>query len=128
MASSRRCAAVPRYMIAQKAPSEITEDHRNFRSLPVPFCTPTSHHETADDYVNVIAQLNPRHRVIVCSDALQWILQRRKNGDAERPWRSIGYVRTRAALLRVSASVCGRIDPAALAILLALPDQIGRAA
>ena len=31
MASSRRCAAVPRYMIAQKAPSEITESGPGLR-------------------------------------------------------------------------------------------------
>jgi hypothetical protein len=66
--------------------------------------------------------------VIVCKDAIQWALQQRKKGGAERPWRSVGYFRTRSALLRVSATLCSRIDPAALAILLALPDQIGGAA
>ena len=87
-----------------------------------------SRHETADECVNVIAQLCARHRVIVCKDAIQWVLQKRKKGGAERPWRSVGYFRTRSALLRVSATLCGRIDPAAVAILLALPDQIGGAA
>ena len=90
--------------------------------------TPGSHHETSDAYACVTTQLCPRHRVIVCNDAIQWILQQRKKGGAERPWRGIGYFRTRDALLRVSATLCGRIDPAAMALLLALPDQIGGAA
>jgi len=89
--------------------------------------TSASHHETADDYVSLIAQLCPRHRVIVCKDRIQWILQRRKKGGAERSWRGAGYFRTRDALIRVSASLCGRIDPAAMAILAALPSHFGGA-
>lgn len=48
-----------------------------------------SHQETTDDYLGVITQLCERHRVIVCRDAVQWIVQRRKNGGAERPWRAL---------------------------------------
>ncbi len=87
-----------------------------------------AHQETADDYQSVIAGLCPRHRVIICKDSIQWILQRRKNGGAERPWRGVGYYRTRDALIRVSATLCGRVDPTAMAILAALPDPIGGAA
>jgi hypothetical protein len=89
--------------------------------------TLSSHHETADNYVGIIALLCSCHRVIVCKDRIQWILQRRKNGGAERPWRGIGYFCTRDALIRVSATLCGRIDPAAMAILAALPSHIGGA-
>ena len=85
----------------------------------------SSHHETSDTYAGVIAQLCPRHRVVVCKDAIQWILQKRKKGGAERSWRGVGYFRTREALVRVSASLCGRIDPAAMAVLVALPAQFG---
>ena len=84
--------------------------------------------ETADDYVGVLARFCDRHRVITCKDDIQWILQRRKRGGAERPWRGVGYFRTREALIRACASLCGRIDPSAMAILLALPAQIGGAA
>ena len=84
-----------------------------------------SHHETADDYVGVIARLCHRHRVIVCKDNTQWILQRRKNGGAKRPWRGVGYFRKRNALNRVSASLCSRVDPSAMAILVALPSHFG---
>jgi hypothetical protein len=88
----------------------------------------TSHRETSDTYHGVITHLCARHRVIACKDGLQWILQQRKKGGAERPWRGVGYFRTREALVRVSATLCGRIGPSALAILAALPDVIGRSA
>ncbi|NND16970.1 MAG: hypothetical protein HKN98_00175 [Silicimonas sp.] len=84
-------------------------------------------HETAEAYVGVISQLCARHRVITCKDDLQWILQHRKNGGAERPWRGVGYFRTRNALIRVCATFCGRIDPAAIAVLAALPSHFGGA-
>ena len=78
-------------------------------------------------YVGVIALLCPRHRVIECKEHVQWIVQRRKNGGAERPWRAVGYFRTRDALIQACATLCGRIDPAAMAILVALPSHFGGA-
>jgi hypothetical protein len=88
----------------------------------------TSLHETADDYAGIIAHLCPRHRIIVCKDAVQWILQQRKKGGAERPWRGVGYFLDREALIRASATLCGRIDPCSMAILAALPQHFGGAA
>ena len=88
-------------------------------------CTGQRHHETSDAYSGVIAQLCARHRVVVCKDAIQWILQRRKSGGAERPWRGVGWYRSRDALIRASAALCGRIDSAAMATLLALPANFG---
>ena len=90
--------------------------------------TSISHHETADAYRNIVAQLCSRHRVIDCKDSIQWILQSRKKGGAERPWRGVGYFRTRDALIRASASLCGRVDPAAMAVLADLPSHFGGAA
>ena len=86
-----------------------------------------SHHETSDDYGVIITQLCRRHRVIVCKDRIQWIVQRRKTGGAERPWRALGYHLTKDALIRACAALCCRIDPAALAILATLPSQFGGA-
>ena len=127
MSSSRRWGAVPQEFITQKPRSVIFEENHGSQSR-VAESSREKLHETSDAYGRVIAQLCARHRVIVCKDALQWILQQRKKGGAERPWRSVGYFRTRSALLRVSATLCSRIDPAAVAILLALPDQVGGAA
>ena len=36
-----------------------------------------SHRESDDNYHDVVAQLAPRWRVIVCKDYLQWIIQKR---------------------------------------------------
>jgi hypothetical protein len=59
--------------------------------------------ETADRYALVVAVLDQKHRVIICSDKVQWILQRSKNSEADRPWRSLGYFPTKAALRRTRA-------------------------
>ena len=45
----------------------------------------------------------------------------RREGGAERPWRATHYCRTRDALLRLCASLCGQIDPNVSATLEALP-------
>jgi hypothetical protein len=87
-----------------------------------------THHETSDDYTGIVARLCPRHRVVNCKDAIQWVLQRRDAQRAGRPrWTGIGYFRTRDALIAVSRTVCERIDPNAMAILAALSGTIGGA-
>lgn len=89
--------------------------------------TKQCHNETSDAYGAVVARLNPAWRVITCRGRLQWILQRRKKGGGEWPWRAVAYCRTRAALTRLAAASCGQIDPAAWAVLAALPDHIAGA-
>jgi hypothetical protein len=87
------------------------------------------HHETADSYVGLIVPLNEQWRVIVCKDGIQWILQRRdarRSGQAR--WTGASYHCDRNSLIRVSRTLCGRIDPAAMAVLEVLPDWIGGAA
>jgi len=54
-----------------------------------------NYQETADDYGNVVLRLAENFRVIISKDDIQWILQRRAKGAAQRPWRSLGYFRTR---------------------------------
>ena len=83
--------------------------------------------ETSDHYARVVVGLCPRHRVIVCKDDIQWILQQRKKGGAERPWRGVGYFRTRDALIRLCASLCSRVDPGTMATLAARPEFFGGA-
>ena len=85
-----------------------------------------AHLETSDTYTGLVARLCDRWRVVTCRDQLQWILQRRDAQRSGQPrWKGVGYFRTREALIRVSRALCERIDPAAMAILLALPDRIG---
>ena len=89
---------------------------------------PQAGQETSDDYGAVLVVLDHRHRVIICRDGIQWIIQRRKPGGAARPWRGVSYHTTRNALIRVCAKLCGQIDPNVMPPLLALPDVIGRTA
>ncbi|MDU8946119.1 hypothetical protein [Ovoidimarina sediminis] len=84
-----------------------------------------SNHETADNYSRVIAQVDDRHRVIVCKDGIQWILQRREKGTGRWPWKARHYCRTRKALLRVTGAACRAPDPLAMQTLADLPEHIG---
>ncbi|XHY18414.1 hypothetical protein SuNHUV7_32270 (plasmid) [Pseudoseohaeicola sp. NH-UV-7] len=85
-------------------------------------------HETSDTYGAIVAVSDHKHRVIVCGDGIQWITQRRKSGGAERPWRGLGYFRTRKALIRACALLECEIEPSEMSLLAELPDTIGRTA
>lgn len=83
------------------------------------------HHETSDCYLQVVVQLSNGWRIILCKRGIQWILQRH---DAERSgqrrWKAVGYFRTKKALVRVSRTLCQRIEPHEEAILNALPERV----
>ena len=82
--------------------------------------------ETSDEYLGVVAQLLPNVRVIVCAGRNhQWVLQTRKKGGGRWPWKAVSYCRTRKALTRLSAALCGREQAFADAMLTleSLPDK-----
>ena len=113
-------------------PSEPQDDAKRSRFskaawTPTAARKPASHHESSDDYLSVVAQLCPKHRVIVCKDKLQWILQRYDGLRCGRArWTGLKYLVTRDGLLRAGRALCGDIAPEALAILEALPEHFGR--
>jgi hypothetical protein len=83
--------------------------------------------EEADDYGAIVARLNDTWRIIVCKAGIQWILQHRsgqRHGRAR--WEGRSFCRTRDALVRVSREHAGAVDPAAFAVVAALPDRIDR--
>lgn len=91
----------------------------------VPRETPTSERERDDNYFRIVARLNDRWRVIVCKDAIQWILQKSKSdGGHGRQWRGLKFLTTRDALIESCARLCGRCDPVAFSVLKRLPDHI----
>jgi hypothetical protein len=51
--------------------------------------------EASDSYDKVIAK-DAQHRVIMCRDNIQWIIQRKQSDR----WRSESYCTTRTALIR----------------------------
>ena len=88
--------------------------------------TRLSRSERADDYHAIIARLNPRWRVIVCAQGIQWVLQYRASAEtyATSRWQGRSFCRTSEALRRCSREHAGAVDPAAAAILAALPERI----
>ena len=86
-----------------------------------------SHRERDDNYANIVVQLTPRYRVILCPQGLQWIIQE-KECSHEAPWRAEGYHTSRDSLLKA----CGKrgllSDANAEAVLHALPDHVNQLA
>ena len=82
--------------------------------------------ESADDYSELVAQLDADWRVIECRDRQQWILQRRGSPKKARAndWRGRSYCRTAEALRRCARYHAGTIDPTSAAILALLPERI----
>jgi hypothetical protein len=100
---------------------------RGIRSRPVrTYPQGANSAETADNYAGIIAILNSYWRVVECRDRLQWILQRRGSPKTSRrdDWRGRSYCRTAEALRRHVREFTAPIDPAAAAILAALPVSI----
>jgi hypothetical protein len=59
--------------------------------------------EGSEAYFRVIA-LCGNYRVILCKDAIQWIIQRRIRGRARGAgarWKACGYLTTKSALIRL---------------------------
>jgi hypothetical protein len=69
--------------------------------------------------------LNPRRRVIVCRDEVQWILQYRNRAEtvARADWRGRAYCTTREALIACCDRYCGEVDPNVIRALQALPEK-----
>ncbi|MGJ8585424.1 MAG: hypothetical protein ACSHXD_15120 [Marinosulfonomonas sp.] len=60
--------------------------------------------ETHDLYRNVVVS-DGRHRVILCRDAIQWIIQRRRRSvrPGQPAWDALSYCTTKSALVRLGA-------------------------
>lgn len=83
-----------------------------------------SHHETADNYIGVIIHLDEEHRVIICKDALQWIIQVKRGQKRSQPqWVGKSYLTTAKAVIAASDALCGPLGPDTLAKLHALPSK-----
>jgi hypothetical protein len=63
--------------------------------------------ESADNYHAVVARLNPRWRIIVCAQGVQWILQYRASAEtyATSRWAGRSYCRRRTLCAAVRESM-----------------------
>jgi len=86
-----------------------------------------SHRERDNNYADIVVQLTPRYRVILCPQGLQWIIQQQECSH-EAPWRAQEYHTSRESLL----NACGKrgflSDPNVEAVLHALPDHVSQLA
>lgn len=78
--------------------------------------THLDHRETSDRYLGELFR-QADCRVIICRDAVQWIVQRQKSGPGTA-WRALGYCTTREAVMRIWASLNRTICPELLALPL----------
>ena len=85
-----------------------------------------SHKECDGNYKNLIVQLAPRWRIIICKDGIQWILQR-KQASHSGPWIGMSYNTNRDGLLRACRRV-GALNNDILEALEALPDYASQLA
>jgi hypothetical protein len=88
--------------------------------------SPRDSGESANGYHRLVAALNRKWRVIECCNGVQWILQYRRSAEtcSTPRWQARSHCRTREALIRCCTRHAGPIDPAATAILAALPETI----
>jgi hypothetical protein len=64
-------------------------------------------------------RLNDDWRIIDCKDSIQWLLQVRRGGR----WRGRSYCTTREGLRLYIRERAGEVDPAAQAVIAALPAR-----
>ena len=58
--------------------------------------------ETKDNYEHIVKQIDSNHRIIRCSDDIQYISQHRVDGKSEYTWRSESFYTTLAGANRQS--------------------------
>ena len=81
--------------------------------------------ETSDNYYREIFR-HENHRIILCKDCIQWIIQRRKvskSTRAGRRWVGVTYPCTKEHLSRLWAEHTGDLCPDTLG---GLPEQANR--
>lgn len=83
--------------------------------------------ESSDLYAKVIVQSSDRWRVILCSQGLQWIIQKKESSHAG-PWRAEKYVTSRSALIKACGALGLLSDPATEAVLYTLPKHVSQLA
>ena len=83
--------------------------------------------ESSDLYAKVIVQSSDRWRVILCSQGLQWIIQKKESSHAG-PWRAEKYVTSRSALIKACGTLGLLSDPATEAVLYTLPKHVSQLA
>ena len=86
-----------------------------------------SHRERDNNYADIVVQLAPRYRVILCPQGLQWIIQK-KECSRRADWRAEQYLTSRDGLIEACGKRGFLSDPNVEAVLYALPDHVSQLA
>ena len=86
-----------------------------------------SHRERDGDYTDIVVQLAPRYRVILCTQGLCWIIQK-KECSRSGQWRAKQYLTSRDSLIKACGKLGVLSDPNVEAVLHALPDHVSQLA
>jgi len=82
--------------------------------------------ETSSNYPHIVCNIGRYRRVILCKDALQWIIQ---SSDGEsggvRRWTGKSYTTSRDKLIKLCRRLEGFSGQLHLPILLELPQNVG---
>ena len=80
--------------------------------------------ETSDFYEGIVTNLEPRWRVIICKNKIQWILQKRTAEPLHKGiWRGQSYITTKECLIELRATRGLLTDPFARSVLEDLPER-----
>lgn len=78
--------------------------------------------ESDDDYQDVILEIGKSHRVILCKDDIQWILQKSDGmRSGRRRWTGFRYITSRTCLIAACRRLEGFLEVKHLPILEQLP-------
>jgi len=108
-------------------------DHFSESKVPTPPKTARlstrhiSHREKDEAYIGTVVQFNPRWRLILCKDKMQWIIQK-KESSRRGDWRGLKYLTCKDSVLKASGSLGLLSDPATEAVLFTLPDHVSQLA
>ncbi len=70
-----------------------------------------SSNETANTYVGVVTKLDDKHRLIICKDAIQWIIQvKRGQRCGQARWVGKSYLTTPDAAIKACHALCSELD------------------
>ena len=84
------------------------------------------HQETADDFVGVLGLIGARHRVVICTKGLKWILPIRRGARCGRArWIGARCCTSRKSLIEACHALCGQLGAGITTVLEALPVRIG---
>ena len=86
-----------------------------------------SNRERDNNYADIVVQLAPRYRVILCPQHLQLIIQE-KEASRSGHWRAKSYHTSRDSLLSASGRLGLLSDPNVEVVLQALPDHVSQLA